>query len=70
VANTCERVRQIKTLTNATSAADRTLTTGNRSFMVSESTSVSWLVVFTSSDPNVTASEPEHCEVTSLTVTN
>jgi hypothetical protein len=55
-----------KALTGASSPA--TLTTGNTTFTVGSSTSVSWLVVFTSSDPNVTASE--HCEVTSLTVTN
>jgi hypothetical protein len=57
-----------KTLTNATSAADRTLTTANTTFPVITSTSVSWLVTFTSSDPNVTSSM--HCEVTSLTITN
>jgi len=56
------------TLTNATSAADRTLTTGNTTFLVSASASVSWLVTFTSSDPNVAGSS--HCEVTSLTITN
>jgi len=57
-----------QTLTNATSAADRTLTTGNTTFLVSASTSVSWLVTFTSTDPNVTGSS--HCEVTSLTISN
>jgi hypothetical protein len=56
------------TLTNATSAADRTLTTGNTTFLVSASASVSWLVTFTSTDPNVAGSS--HCEVTSLTITN
>jgi len=56
------------TLMNATSAADRTLTTGNTTFLVSASSSVSWLVTFTSSDPNVAGSS--HCEVTSLTITN
>jgi hypothetical protein len=55
-----------KALTGAGSPA--ALTTGNTTFTVSTSTSVSWLVVFTSSDPNVASSE--HCEVTSLTVTN
>jgi hypothetical protein len=61
-----------KMLTNATSAADRTLTTSNGAapnpFMVSASTSVSWLVTFTSSDGNVGNSG--HCEVTSLTINN
>jgi hypothetical protein len=57
-----------KTLTNATSAADRTLTTSNATFTVSTSTAVSWLVTFTSTDPNVAPSS--HCEVTSLTITN
>jgi hypothetical protein len=54
------------TLTNATSPA--TLTTTNTTFTVTASTSVSWLVTFTSSDPNVTGSS--HCESTSLTITN
>jgi hypothetical protein len=57
-----------KTLTNATSAADTTLLTSNTTFLVSASTSVSWLVTFTSTDPNVTGSS--HCEVTSLTINN
>jgi hypothetical protein len=57
-----------KTLTNATSAADRTLTTGNATFTVSTSTSASWLVTFTSTDPNVGGSS--HCESTSLTINN
>ena len=57
-----------KTLTNATSAADRTLTTNNTTFTVSASTAVSWLVTFTSSDPNVGPSS--HCESTSLTINN
>jgi hypothetical protein len=54
------------TLTNATSPA--TLTTNNTTFTVTASTSVSWLVTFTSSDPNVGGSS--HCESTSLTITN
>jgi hypothetical protein len=57
-----------KTLTNATSVADRTLTTNNTTFTVSTSTAVSWLVTFTSTDPNVPGSG--HCESTSLTITN
>jgi hypothetical protein len=55
-----------KTLTNAVSPAS--LTTGNTTFTVSASTAVSWLVTFTSSDPNVAPSG--HCESTSLTITN
>jgi hypothetical protein len=57
-----------KTLANATSAADRTLTTNNTSFSVSTSSAVSWLVTFTSTDSNVAGSS--HCESTSLTITN
>jgi hypothetical protein len=57
-----------KTLTNATSAADRTLTTNNTTFSVTVSSSVSWLVTFTSTDSNVAGSS--HCESTSLTITN
>lgn len=57
-----------KTLTDATTAGDRTLTTSNTSFAVSTSRSVSWLVTFTSSDPNVAPSS--HCEITNLTITN
>jgi len=57
-----------KTLTNATSAADRTLTTSNSTFTVSASSSVSWLVSFTSTDPNVASSS--HCESTSLNINN
>jgi len=57
-----------KTLTNATSAADRTLTTTNSTFTVSASTSVSWLVTFASNDSNVAPSS--HCESTSLTINN
>jgi len=57
-----------KTLANATSLADTTLTTSNATFTVSASTAVSWLVTFTSSDPNVGPSS--HCESTSLTINN
>jgi hypothetical protein len=57
-----------KTLTNATSAADRTLSTSNSTYKVSTSTSVSWLVSFSSTDPNVSGSS--HCESTSLTINN
>jgi len=57
-----------KTLTNATSLADRTLLTSNTTYTVTTSTSVSWLVTFASTDSNVSSSR--HCEVTSLTITN
>ncbi len=57
-----------KALTNATSAAERTLTTSNTTYEVTASASVSWLVTFTSTDPNVAGSS--HCESTSLTINN
>jgi hypothetical protein len=57
-----------KTLTNATTAADRTLTTTNTTYLVSTTKSVSWLVSFTSSDAKVASSS--HCETTSLSITN
>jgi hypothetical protein len=57
-----------KTLTNATTAAERTLTTNNTTFTVTASSSVSWLVKFDSTDGNVVGSS--HCESTSLTITN
>jgi hypothetical protein len=57
-----------KTLTNATSAADRTLTTSNTTYKVTATASTSWLVTFTSTDNNVAGSS--HCESTSLTINN
>ena len=58
-----------KTLTNASSAADRTLTTSNTTYKVLVSKSVSWKVVFTpAAGSNVTGSN--HCESTALTITN
>jgi hypothetical protein len=58
-----------KTLTNASSAADRTLSTNNLTYKVSVSKSVSWLVSFTpTAGSNVTGSS--HCEKTALTITN
>jgi hypothetical protein len=56
------------TLTNATSLADRTKTTDNSSVKVTSTSTVSWLVTFTSTDSLVGNSS--HCEVTSLTITN
>jgi hypothetical protein len=44
------------------------VTTANKTFLVSTSTAVSWMVTFTSSDPNVAGSS--HCESTSLTINN
>jgi hypothetical protein len=55
-----------KTLTSAASPA--TLTTNNTTFSVTASTSVSWLVTFNSTDPNVAGSTT--CETTSLTINN
>jgi hypothetical protein len=55
-----------KTLSGAASPAS--LTTANTTFTVSVSQSVSWLVIFTSTDTNVAGIT--HCENTSLTITN
>jgi hypothetical protein len=57
-----------KTLTNATSAADRTLATTNTTFTVSTSQAVSWKVTFHSGDSNV--GDSTTCEVSNLTITN
>ncbi len=57
-----------KTLTNATATTDRTLVTGNTTFKVTMSTSTSWLVTFTSTDPNVANST--ECEASTLTINN
>jgi hypothetical protein len=54
------------TLTGTSSSAS--LTTTNMTYAVTTSTSVSWLVTFTSTDPNVTGFS--HCESSSVTVTN
>ena len=54
-----------KTVSGGSSA---TLTTNNTTFTVSTSTTVSWLVTFTSTDPNVASSS--HCESTNLTINN
>jgi hypothetical protein len=55
------------TTLNGTSSMG-TVTTTNKTFLVSASTAVSWLVKFTSSDSNVAGSM--HCESTSLTINN
>ena len=54
-----------QTVSNASSA---TISRNNTTFKVSVTDSVSWLVTFTSSDPNVASTS--HCENTSLTNTN
>jgi hypothetical protein len=46
-----------------------TFSTSNSSYKVSASKSVSWKVVFTSSNENLVGSS-NHCETTSLTITN
>jgi hypothetical protein len=58
-----------RTLTNATSLADRTKSTDNSTYKVSADASVSWMVTFTpDAGSNVTGSS--HCETTSLDLTN
>jgi hypothetical protein len=60
-----------KTLSGATTAADRTLTTSNTTFTVSATASVSWKTTFVSSEsPNVVADPTPKCENSSLTITN
>jgi hypothetical protein len=54
-----------QTVTNASTA---TISSNNSTFKVSVSDSVSWLVTFSSSDPNVAGTS--HCENTSLTINN
>jgi len=54
------------TFTNATSPVTRN--TSNSTVKVSATDTVSWNVVFTSSDPNLSSSS--RCETTSLTITN
>jgi hypothetical protein len=51
-------------------AATATITSNNSTYVVSGAGphTVSWLVTFTSSDPNV--ANTSHCELTSLTITN
>jgi hypothetical protein len=51
-----------------TAAASATIMSNNTSYFVNATDNVSWLVTFTSSDPNVAGSS--HCESTSLTITN
>jgi hypothetical protein len=59
---------QLYTTTLPGTSSTGTLTTTNTTFKVTASTSVSWLVTFTSNDSNVSGSS--HCESTSLTITN
>lgn len=58
----------MQTLTDATSAADRTLTTGNTTYKVTADAKTSWQVVFTSTDPNVSSFTT--CESSTLTIAN
>jgi len=58
-----------KTLTNATSATDRTLTTTNSTYVVSTDKTVSWKVTFASSDPNVASPDTFFCEVSTVDLT-
>jgi len=59
---------QLYSTTLSKAASPATLSTNNTTFTVTTSQSVSWLVTFTSSDPNVTSSS--NCESTSLTINN
>jgi len=58
-----------RTLTNATSLADRTKSTSNTTFKVTASASYSWKVTYDDTSPNVTDPAPV-CETTSLTIDN
>jgi hypothetical protein len=60
------RSAEVFTLTDAASPVTRTTT--NNTVTVSDTSNVSWKVVFDSSDPLVANSV--HCEKTSLTITN
>jgi hypothetical protein len=55
------------TLTNEASGTPHS--TGNTTHLVTATSTVSWLVSFTSSDPN-TIESSSHCESTALTITN
>ena len=57
-----------KTLTNATTLADRTIISTNSTYSVLATITVSWKTVFTPSGSNVSGSD--HCESTSLTIVN
>jgi hypothetical protein len=59
---------QLYSMTLSGTGPSATLTTNNTTFKVTASTSVSWLVTFSSGDPNVAGSV--HCESTSLTINN
>lgn len=58
-----------RTLTNATSLADRTKSTDNQTFKVTANATVSWKVTYDDSNSNVGDSAPV-CETTSLTIDN
>jgi hypothetical protein len=58
-----------RTLTNATSLADRTKSTDNSTFKVKATATVSWKVTYDDNNPDITDSPPV-CETTSLTIDN
>jgi hypothetical protein len=60
---------QLYTFPLAGEASGTSHSTNNTTYSVSASTTVSWLVTFTSSDPN-TIEGSSHCESTALTITN
>jgi len=58
-----------RTLTNATSLADRTKSTSNGTYKVTADATVSWKVTYDDTNSNVGDSAPV-CETTSLTIDN
>jgi len=58
-----------KTLTNASTAADRTLATNNSTYFVETDQTVSWKATFTSSDPLVSSPAQSFCEVSTVDLT-
>jgi hypothetical protein len=58
-----------RTLTNASTPAERTKSTGNTTYLVKATATVSWKVDFTP-DAGTNVSGSSHCESTSLTITN
>lgn len=58
-----------RTLTNATTLADRTKSTSNSTFKVTANASVSWLVSYNDNSANVGDSTPV-CETSTLTIDN
>jgi hypothetical protein len=60
---------QLYTFPLVNEASGTSHTTSNTAHLVTASSTVSWLVTFTSSDPN-TIESSSHCESTALTITN